>query len=233
MGKDLSGESTRVMNDQGLPQLPLDGSEELGGRKVKSAIEVVPCADKSNGQSMKKAAKRWSPTNGCRIAVTIEIPDTTKYAILPEVRDRLEEALRGRCPYVKSEGTALTLSFLATSQVPGEALEEAAALIPQLTNILGRDIDAAYSIWIVAAEGDLPVVGLGPFESGFPPCVGVGEAAELLGVSKQRVHQLTHAPGFPKPVMRLKATPIWLRDEVVHFQQTRSTRPGPVPISSR
>jgi hypothetical protein len=43
---------------------------------------------------------------------------------------------------------------------------------------------------------------------------GVAEAAELLGVSKQRVSQLALTAGFPKPIGRARCGPIWRRDDV-------------------
>jgi predicted DNA-binding transcriptional regulator AlpA len=39
--------------------------------------------------------------------------------------------------------------------------------------------------------------------------VGLSEIAGLLGVSRQRVHQLAAHPGFPEPVARLRAGPVW------------------------
>jgi predicted DNA-binding transcriptional regulator AlpA len=44
--------------------------------------------------------------------------------------------------------------------------------------------------------------------------VGVAEIAEALGVSRQRVHQLTKLEGFPEPVAVLSAGTIWTRREV-------------------
>lgn len=44
--------------------------------------------------------------------------------------------------------------------------------------------------------------------------MGLTEIAEYLGVSRQRVHQLTHSPGFPEPVARLSAGHIWTREDV-------------------
>lgn len=44
--------------------------------------------------------------------------------------------------------------------------------------------------------------------------VGVAEVAEMLGVTRQRVHQLVAGPGFPEPVARLSAGLIWLRSDV-------------------
>jgi predicted DNA-binding transcriptional regulator AlpA len=63
--------------------------------------------------------------------------------------------------------------------------------------------------------------------------ISVGECAAILGVSKQRVHQLysgvgvNHAdPKFPKPVARTAATPIFLRSEVEEYGRTRNTAGG-------
>jgi prophage regulatory protein len=42
--------------------------------------------------------------------------------------------------------------------------------------------------------------------------MGAQEVAELLGVSRQRVHQLAERPDFPAPVAVLAAGKIW-RDE--------------------
>lgn len=47
-----------------------------------------------------------------------------------------------------------------------------------------------------------------------PPIVGVHEIAVLLGVSRQRVHQLTQTLDFPVPVYRLKAGTFWLLADV-------------------
>ncbi len=39
--------------------------------------------------------------------------------------------------------------------------------------------------------------------------MGTTEIAKLLGVSRQRVGQLAQQEGFPEPVARLAAGPIW------------------------
>ncbi|QCX28092.1 helix-turn-helix domain-containing protein [Nocardioides jishulii] len=44
--------------------------------------------------------------------------------------------------------------------------------------------------------------------------VGVAEVADMLAVSRQRVHQLAAAEGFPEPVAVLKAGKIWERADV-------------------
>jgi predicted DNA-binding transcriptional regulator AlpA len=44
--------------------------------------------------------------------------------------------------------------------------------------------------------------------------VGVTEIGDLLGVSRQRADQLTHAEGFPETVAVLSAGRIWRRADV-------------------
>lgn len=52
--------------------------------------------------------------------------------------------------------------------------------------------------------------------------VGAQEIAELLGVSRQRVHQLAGSGGFPEPVERLAQGSVWrLRDVELWRQQNR------------
>ena len=44
--------------------------------------------------------------------------------------------------------------------------------------------------------------------------VGVAEIAELLGVTRQRVHQLAKTADFPKPLAELSAGAIWDKADV-------------------
>lgn len=45
--------------------------------------------------------------------------------------------------------------------------------------------------------------------------VGVAEIAQMLGISRQRVHAISgHSDTFPQPVADLSAGKIWLRSDV-------------------
>lgn len=46
------------------------------------------------------------------------------------------------------------------------------------------------------------------------PLMGLTEIAELLGVTRQRAHQLAATYGFPEPLARLAVGPIWSRKDV-------------------
>jgi hypothetical protein len=65
----------------------------------------------------------------------------------------------------------------------------------------------------------------------YPDLVGASEAASILHVSRQRVHQLLRDnPGFPEPLYRLGGTgPLWIRQGIESFGRHWSRRPGRPP----
>jgi len=60
----------------------------------------------------------------------------------------------------------------------------------------------------------------------FPELVGVGEIAELLGVTRQRASEVQTREGFPAPVARLKSGPVWTRASITTFVESWVRRPG-------
>lgn len=61
----------------------------------------------------------------------------------------------------------------------------------------------------------------------FPDLVGAAEAARELGVSRQRFAQLVRAkPDFPGPMLRLAATPVWMRAAIQKFDEDWDRTPG-------
>lgn len=51
--------------------------------------------------------------------------------------------------------------------------------------------------------------------------VGSAEIAEMFGISRQRVYQLTSRPDFPAPMVRLKAGAVWVTAEVVAWAESK------------
>lgn len=47
--------------------------------------------------------------------------------------------------------------------------------------------------------------------------LGTSEVAEVLGVSKQRIHALRKMAEFPEPFKVLASTPLWDKKEIVAF----------------
>jgi predicted DNA-binding transcriptional regulator AlpA len=50
---------------------------------------------------------------------------------------------------------------------------------------------------------------------------GIREIAELLGVSRQRVNQLAEGKGFPKPLGRVAAGPVWKLSDIEAWAKKR------------
>jgi hypothetical protein len=60
-----------------------------------------------------------------------------------------------------------------------------------------------------------------------PPLVSAPEAAEILRVSAQRIHELAAANSrFPEAAYELRTGKLWLRDAVVAFAQRWERKPG-------
>lgn len=70
-------------------------------------------------------------------------------------------------------------------------------------------------------------------QSTLPSLVSGPEAAEILQVSKQRVHQLaaTH-PEFPSPLYELAAGKLWTRGAIEAFGASWTRKPGRPPRPS-
>lgn len=63
-----------------------------------------------------------------------------------------------------------------------------------------------------------------------PELVSAAEAAEILDVSRQRVHQLqADHDEFPAPLYELRTGPLWTRDAIEWFQRHWERKPGRRP----
>lgn len=56
--------------------------------------------------------------------------------------------------------------------------------------------------------------------------VGTAEVAELLGLTRQRVQQLTRDADFPAPIAKLSAGWIWRRSDVEQWLRDRGPDVG-------
>lgn len=67
-------------------------------------------------------------------------------------------------------------------------------------------------------------------EPSVPEIVSSPEVAEMLGVTRQRVHQLLASNRrFPQPFMRLGSGPLWIADAIRKFEREWRRRPGRPP----
>jgi predicted DNA-binding transcriptional regulator AlpA len=70
----------------------------------------------------------------------------------------------------------------------------------------------------VVDEADLARESMEPT---FPDVIGSTEVAEMLGVTRQRLHQLRAREEFPQPIVELAATPVWLRAAIKAYGDRR------------
>jgi hypothetical protein len=64
-------------------------------------------------------------------------------------------------------------------------------------------------------------------EPNYPDLVSSAEAAEILGVTRQRVHQLHRDhPEFPTPLYELRTGPLWVRAGIEGFGRRWTRKPG-------
>jgi hypothetical protein len=118
-------------------------------------------------------------------------------------------------------------SWSATVSVPASGAAEAAArganFIDQMAEKAGMppwpQVRAEAVLQdLVDAENARPTL---------PELASVPEAADMLGVSPQRVRELAvGGRGFPQPVYELSTGKLWLRDAIVAFGERRRRKPG-------
>lgn len=66
-----------------------------------------------------------------------------------------------------------------------------------------------------------------------PELVSAAEAAEILDVSRQRVHELAKGrPDFPAPLYELRTGPLWKRDAIEAFERRWERRRGRPPLKA-
>jgi hypothetical protein len=59
-----------------------------------------------------------------------------------------------------------------------------------------------------------------------PVLLGASEVGEMLGVSRQRVHQLRNLSTFPAPLVVVAMGPLWEERAIEAFKREWSRRPG-------
>lgn len=55
-----------------------------------------------------------------------------------------------------------------------------------------------------------------------PELVGLAEAAKILGWSKQQISVYMSRGKFPEPIQRLASTPIWTKQQILDYKDSRS-----------
>lgn len=106
---------------------------------------------------------------------------------------------------------------------------------PGMTEAVGYGLEAAAKLAAQAGIHAVPVSALAEtpeladlhaMQPDTPELLAATDVAEVLGVSRQRVHQLTARPDFPAAYVRLGSGPVWTRPAIEHFDRIWDRKPG-------
>jgi hypothetical protein len=131
--------------------------------------------------------------------------------------DRVLESLEGRGPAVQVGPQEVAVRFTVAARdvetASREALRTFRDVLPELEPV-------AIELQSVG-EQERQLAA-----SNVPELLGVSEVAEALGVSKQRVAELSESESFPAPIIRLRAGPVWARSAIARFLNQWPRKPG-------
>jgi hypothetical protein len=151
----------------------------------------------------------WSVTIEARAPEGAALPDD-----LDEVGVRLLELLAqyGAAVSFDERGWSVTMS-IDMEDTPGRVAELAEGIVTEMAT------KAGFPAWrsIRAEVVDTAIRDAELERSPFPDVVGAGEVLGILGISKQRLHQLRSEGRFPRPIRELSCGPLWLRPAVEAF----------------
>ncbi|HEX8001749.1 MAG TPA: hypothetical protein VF519_03550 [Mycobacteriales bacterium] len=173
--------------------------------------DPVSSVDLDDPPAKPRHATSWT------VRARVEVPDSSQYVWHPAALDRVAALLQGRGAVVAHGPGELVVSFGVEGATAREAQDEGAAWVDRVARLLGLEgrVQMVSVVSNAALLAELDAV---------PECAGLAETAAILGVSKQRVHQLTAHPNFPRPVFRLSATPVWLAADIRRFAAARAAR---------
>lgn len=119
-------------------------------------------------------------------------------------------------------GPGLTVSAYLTADDPGAAAERGRETVTGW--LRGHGLDPALVGLRVLTEDAFNLEANTPT---YPDLVSPVEVADMLGVTRQRVHQLWRDhPDFPEPLYELRTGPLWVRAGVEKFGRDWARQPG-------
>lgn len=162
------------------------------------------------------------------VSVVIKDVSSDKVKLHPRVINEIDDLLKNRGAVIAQDPQGIMITFGAVGRDIAAAQRDCRQCTNAVLSALQLPATGVSTVKISRnADLDEELASLPD------AVVGVGEAADILGVSKQRVAQLAQLADFPLPIYRLRATPVWKDAEIRKFAASRRRTPGPVRGSSR
>lgn len=133
---------------------------------------------------------------------------------------------RGGVATTSRDGRRYGARFCVDAPGPVEALQQAMTVFREAAAAAGLP---AWDVVEVEMQTDAELERQNA-QPTLPELVGVGEVAELLGVTRQRASALARSRGFPAPLVTLRSGPVWTRPSVDRFVRSWHRRPGRTPV---
>lgn len=137
--------------------------------------------------------------------------------------DEVLDALAGHAPALSLGPNRLQVRFNVRARSGHEAFEKAIArYLKAVQPLVGGRSSPVVRVEVQTVEDlDRELAA-----SNVPDLIGVAELAALLNVSRQRASELAHSREFPKPLVVLKAGPVWRRSTVARYTSEWVRQPG-------
>lgn len=148
---------------------------------------------------------------------SVEIGASGAAPVDHDFADEVIGALASHGPALSVAGDEVSVRFSVDAPTVEDACQEALALFRRALPTL--------QVFRIGAE-TADELDRRLAEDGAPELLGVTELARALGVSKQRISELTESGRFPAPVARLKAGPVWQRSAIARFVRRWPRRAG-------
>lgn len=141
-----------------------------------------------------------------------------------ELLGHVGEQLSDNGAAVAGQESHLSVVLTIEAETVFDAGQSGYDLVLEAVEEAGVEVEATLGVEaITAEEADRRLA-----EPAIPALVAAADAADLLGVSRQRIHQLRGEDvGFPEPVDELKQGPLWTRASIEAFGRDRKPRGRP------
>lgn len=165
---------------------------------------------------------------GWTVHVDVQLRSSVDESTTKVIADALVDvfAVNGAAVSVGRDRVSVTMSRDAGDR--DDPATVARAAVADVRRLLARHADVARVVAVEVVADDETDRRLA--EPTIPPLVSATDAARMLGVSRQRVHQLIDRPGFPQPVTRPSGGPLWTRMSIEAFARTLERRNGRPPV---
>ena len=158
-------------------------------------------------------------------AVTFTYDATPDETALSSVEDALADIVDVSVAAAPRDGH-VTITLYLPGEDPGDAVDLGKRMLTShgVLDLIGGPLVAVEAMTEAEQEhrADAPTL---------PELVGASEVGQMLGVSRQRVHQLREHSAFPAPLVEVAMGPLWDARAIEAFARTWSRRPGRPPLA--